>query len=128
MALEIIRTVDSDLTRVQQNVAKELGAIERRIPAKKTPSTPITTDYSVKLTDVLVLALPETDINVTLPDVGTCVGQSFTIKNLSTAATVFVRGLYVGAAFQQVDQQDRYDCPAQTSVTCYSDGVRWWIV
>lgn len=128
MALTVLRDVDSDLVRVQQNVAQELASLEKRLPSKRTPSTPITADYQVRLTDVLVLALPATDINVTLPDVATCVGQSFTVKNLSTAAVVYLRGQYVAGAFQQIDQEAKYAVPAQTSVTCYSDGARWWIV
>lgn len=126
--LVILQTDDADLTRVQQNVAKELDALEQRLPSRKTPSTSITSDYSVRLTDVLVLALPAADINVTLPNVSTCVGGQFTVKNLSTDAIVYLRGQYVGAAFQEIDQEQRYAVPAQTSVTCYSDGKRWWIV
>lgn len=128
MALVVLSDVGADLVRVQLNVKKELDALEVKLPTKKKPSTPITADYAVKLTDTLVLALPATNINVTLPDVATCLGQTFTVKNLSTAAVVSLRGQYVGAAFQEIDQTQRYDVPSQTSVSCYSDGVRWWIV
>lgn len=128
MSLDVIRTADPDLTRVQQNVAKELAAVASRLPTKKRPSTPITTDYTVQLTDVLVLAKPEADINVTLPDVATCVGEEFTVKNLSSNAIVHLRGLYALGAWQAIDEQERYDVPSETSVSCYSDGKKWWIV
>lgn len=128
MSLTILRTQDADLNRVQQNVKSELDAIQGQIPAKKTPVTPITADYSVKLTDVLVLATPVTDINVTLPVVSTCVGQSFTVKNKSTDAVVHMRGQYVGGAFQLVDGVAPYDVPGGAGVTCYSTGSAWEII
>lgn len=128
MALTVLRDVDSDLVRVQQNVKKELDALELKVPGKKKPSTPVDADYAVKLVDTLVLALPATDINVTLPDVATCVGETFTVKNLSTAAVVYLRGQYVGGTFQEIDQAQKYAVPSQTAVSCYSDGKRWWIV
>lgn len=128
MSLVILRTQDADLTRVQQNVAKELAALEEALPSAKNPSTPITADYAVKLTDVLVLANPASDINVTLPAFSTWVGQELKVKNISNAATVHMRGQFVNGAFQLIDGFAPYDVPSGTCVTVYSDGFRGWIV
>ncbi len=128
MALKILRTADNDLTRVQQNVKEELDAIQEVLPTKKQPSTAITADYSVRLTDVLVLATPAADINVTLPDVATCVGETFTIKNLAPDAIIHVRGLYRNGAAQVIDGASPYDIPGGTALTVYSDRAKWWVI
>lgn len=128
MALTILRDVDADLVRVQQNVAGEIAKLEAAVPAKNALNTSITDDYSIKLTDAIVLALPPSSLNVTLPDARACFGQSFTVKNCSTAGTVVIRGSYVNGLFQQVDQQGKITLAGLTAARCYSDGKRWWVL
>lgn len=127
MAFTILHTADADLNRVQQAVKAEFDLLQAALPASRKPSTPITADYSVRLTDVLVLARAATDINVTLPDLRTCVGREFTVKNLSADSIVNVRGFYVNLAFQTIDSVSPYRIPTGTSLTVYSDGANWWV-
>lgn len=131
MALQIIRTADADLSRVQQNVKSEFARLEGTIPSPRTPSTKVTADYTVQLTDSLVLcgpALPVT-CNITLPFAASCSGLAFTVKNISAAGTVLVRGQVNDGAREPIDGQAMPGAlAAGKSVTCYSDGVAWWVV
>jgi hypothetical protein len=126
--LTVLNTPDANLNRVQANIKAELDALQAQVPAKKTPYTPITSDYSVRLTDVLVLATPVTDINVTLPAAQTCVGERFTVKNKSTSALVNVRGQHLNGAFQTIDGQAPYVVPSDAAITVHSIGTGWEVV
>lgn len=128
MAFLVIPTDNADLMRVQLNIKKELDALELQLAPPGKPSTPVTTDYTVTLNDILVLANPVSTLNVTLPEVSTCPRRTFTIKNVSAAGLVSVRGLFVLGVFQSLENVQRYDIPSGTSVTCYSDGSKWWVV
>lgn len=128
MGLVILRTDDGDLNRVQQNVARELERIEGKLPSSRVASVLVSADYQVRLVDQLVLCKAAADINVTLPEVSTCAGRSFIVKNLATAANVNVRGVYRDGAAQAIDGASPYVCPWGTALTCYSDGKAWWVV
>lgn len=130
MGLQVIRTPDVDLSRVQQNVKAECDRIDARIPTQRTPSIKTTSDYTVQLTDSLVLcgpAMPST-LNITLPFSAPCRGLTFTVKNISAAGLVNMRGAYVGGVRELIDGIMPYPLAAGAKAACFSDGVAWWVV
>ena len=131
MALQTINTADADLTRVQKNVKAELDRIEATIPISRAPSTKVTADYTVQLGDSLVLCGPQmpAQINITLPFAASRKGLTFTVKNISAAGTVLVRGQVNNGAREPIDGQAMPSAlAASKSVTCYSDGAAWWVI
>ena len=128
--MRVIRTADADLSRVQDNVAAEFKRVESVIPSPRTPSTKVTADYTVKLTDTLILCGPQmpATLNITLPPAATCKRLSFTVKNISATGLVNVRGAFINGARETLDGATIAPCPSGASFTCYSDGVSFWVV
>ena len=127
LMLELLRDVDFNLTRVQQNVAKEFARVEGLIPSSSTtkPSY-VSADYTVKLTDSVILASPVATLNVTLPDASVCSGQRFTVKNKgATPQTVNVRGATVAGTAQTIDGGATYGLAQGARVTLLSIGTGW---
>lgn len=125
--LELINTPDGDLDRVQQNVKKETDALASALPSKTARAIAVTADYAAKLTDAIVLANPVTVCSVTLPPAAAAKGLRFTVKNTSTAGTVYVRGYQAGAV-DLIDGAARRPLTPGAWATCYSDGIAWWVL
>jgi hypothetical protein len=126
--LVLLTTADADLDKVQQNVKKELDALEAAQPSPRAPFVLVTADYAIKPADGIVLANPLTSCSVSLPPAAPSRGLRFTVKNASTAGTVYVRGFYSATAPELIDGVARRTLAAGASATCFSDGAAWWAI
>lgn len=119
---------NASLEQVQQNVKKEIDALTAAQPSKKTSSVRVTTDYTVKLTDAIVLVNSVAAANITLPPVASCKGLSFTIKNVANASAVYLRGNYSATSPELIDGAVRLTLAPGVSAAAYSDGAAWWVL
>lgn len=124
--LELLRDLDPDLNRVQQNVAIEIARVEGLIPGEAKAPTFITGDYLVTLKDAVVLSAPTAASNVSLPQARLLSGRSIVIKNrAATAQTIRVTGAFVGGVPEPIDGAGFLNLAQGQSATLYSTGVGW---
>lgn len=128
MGLVVINAADPDLNVVQERVKQELDKLEAAQPSTKEPNAYTTVDYTVKLSDSVVLANPLTSLNVYLPAAKAASGLRFTVKNASKAGTVHVRPRYSTTAPELIDNATRLDLAAGAKAALFSDGANWWVL
>ena len=116
----------SNVGELVERLTIELGNVERAIrDTNLTPTRTVTASTTLTTADALALVDATAGaVTVTLPNVVTFIGRTFTVKKVDASANVVTVG-----SVANIDGAATYPLAAQyDTVTVCSDGATWWVI